>query len=91
MVNHAVVTSQPALKCICFAVLMASAVAGAPSEQDSSDGSASAATSKAAAPQPQAMTAQAAAEKIKAAIPEVSLITITGENDANNMIGRTNG
>jgi hypothetical protein len=37
------------------------------------------------------MTAQVAAERIKAAIPEVTLITITGDNDANNMIGRTSG
>ncbi len=37
------------------------------------------------------MTAQTAAEKISAAIPEVTLITITGDNDANNMIGRSTG
>lgn len=37
-------------------------------------------------------TAKAAAEKIKDAVPEVSgLITITEDNDANNMIGRVNG
>jgi hypothetical protein len=29
--------------------------------------------------------------EIKAAIPEVSLVTITGDNDANNMVGRTTG
>jgi serine/threonine protein kinase, bacterial len=37
-------------------------------------------------------TAQQAAETIKAAVPEVtSLITITEDNDQNNMIGRTSG
>jgi serine/threonine-protein kinase len=37
-------------------------------------------------------TAQSAAEAIRAAIPEVtSLIAITEDNDANNMIGRMNG
>jgi hypothetical protein len=39
-----------------------------------------------------AITAQATAERIKAAVPEVTqLIAITGDNDANNMIGRVNG
>jgi len=33
----------------------------------------------------------APAATTKAAIPEVSLITITGDNDANNMIGRNTG
>jgi hypothetical protein len=37
------------------------------------------------------VSAQTAAERIQAAIPEVSLITITGDNDANNMIGRSTG
>ena len=37
------------------------------------------------------MTAQTAAERVKAAIPAVSLVTITGDNDANNMIGPTSG
>jgi hypothetical protein len=37
-------------------------------------------------------TAQSAAEAIRAAVPEVtSLIAITEDNDANNMIGRPNG
>lgn len=37
-------------------------------------------------------TAQSAAEAIKATVPEVTdLIAITEENDANNMIGRSNG
>ena len=83
--------SLSVLKPICFAVLVAGAVACAPSHHDSG-GSAAAATTKAAAPQPGGqMTAQTAAERIKAAIPEVTLITITGDNDANNMIGRTSG
>ena len=91
MVNYALI-SLPVLKPICFAVVMACAVACAPSHHDNSGGSAAAATTNAAAPQPGGqMTAQTAAERIKAAIPEVTLITITGDNDANNMIGRTSG
>jgi hypothetical protein len=72
--------------------MVVSAVACASSDQDNSGGNAPAATTKAATPQRvEQMTAPTAAEKIKAAIPEVSLITITGHNDANNMIGRTTG
>ena len=92
MVNYAFMISLSVLKPICFAVVVACAVACAPSHHDNSGGSAAAATTKAAAPQPGGqMTAQTAAERIKAAIPEVTLITITGDNDANNMIGRTSG
>jgi hypothetical protein len=84
--------SLSVLKPICFAVVVACAVACAPSHHDNSDGSAAAAATKAATPQPsEQATAQTAAEAIKAAIPEVTLITITGDNDANNMIGRTSG
>jgi len=37
-------------------------------------------------------TAQSAAEAIKAAIPEITaLVPVTESNDANNMIGRSNG
>ena len=83
--------SLSVLKPICFAVVVACAVACAPSHHDSGGGAA-AATTKAAAPQPGGqLTAQTAAETIKAAIPEVTLITNTGDNDANNMIGRTSG
>jgi hypothetical protein len=77
MVNYAFMISLPVLKPICFAVVMACAVACAPSHHDNSGGSAAAATTNAAAPQPGGqMTAQTAAERIKAAIPEVKLITI---------------
>lgn len=77
MVNYAFMISLPVLKSICFAVVMACAVACAPSHHDNSGGSAAAATTNAAAPQPGGqMTAQTAAERIKAAIPEVTLITI---------------
>ena len=83
----------PLLKLICLAVVVACAVACAPSHHDdNSSGSTAAAETTAAAPQPAAqMTAQTAAERIKAAIPEVSLVMITGDNDANNMIGRSTG
>jgi hypothetical protein len=82
----------PALKLVCFPVLVACAVACAPSPHEGTPSSAAPATTEAATPQPvEEMTAQTAAEKIKAAIPDVTLITITGDNDANNMIGRTTG
>jgi hypothetical protein len=80
------------LRPICFAIAMACAVACSSTHTDNSGGISAADTPTAAVPQPDGqMTAQAAAERIKAAIPEVSLITITGDNDANNMIGRSTG
>jgi hypothetical protein len=92
MVNYAFMISRSVLKPICFAVVVACAVACAPSHHDNGGGSAPAVATKTAAPQPGGqMTAQTAAERIKAAIPEITLITITGDNDANNMIGRTTG
>lgn len=82
----------PVLKLICLAVVAACVVACAPSHHDNTGSSASATTTKALAAEPGGeMTAQTAAERIKAAIPEVSLVTITGDNDANNMIGRSTG
>lgn len=81
------------LKPICVAVVLASAVACTLSHNDDNGGGGGAApatTVKAAEPQSVApMTAQTAAEKINAAIPETTLITITGDNDANQMIGRS--
>jgi hypothetical protein len=81
----------PVLKPNCFALVVACAVACTPSHHDTG-GSVATTTTTAAAPQrAEQMTAQTAAERIKAAIPEVTLITITGDNDANNMIGRSTG
>jgi serine/threonine-protein kinase len=54
--------------------------------------SAAPASSAAVTTSPVPVTVQQAAEKIKAAVAEVtSLIAITEDNDANNMIGRVNG
>jgi hypothetical protein len=94
MVNYALMIKikLSALKPICLAAAIACAIACAPSHDDNGAGSAAAATTKAAAPEAaDQMSAQTAAERIKAAIPEVSLITITGDNAANNMIGRSTG
>lgn len=80
-----------ALGPFCLAFVVAGAVACAPSPHEDSSGGAAPATTT-ATPQPvEQLTAQTAAERIKAAIPEVTLITITGDNDANNMIGRSTG
>ena len=75
------------LKPIILAAAAAVAVACVPNHNA---GNAAQPTTAAAAHSP--ATAQQAAETIKAAIPEVtSLITITEDNDANNMIERTTG
>lgn len=80
------------LRPLCFAVAVASLVACSSSPSGPSGGISAAATTTAEAPLPvKQLTAQTAAEKVKAAVPEVSLITITGDNDANNMIGRSTG
>jgi hypothetical protein len=84
------------LKPICLAVVATCAVAcgsnhsisiSTSSSSSSSDIHGGPATQVRSAP-----TAQSAAETIKAAIPEVAeIIAITENNDANNMIGRSNG
>lgn len=94
MVYYPPMISLSFCKPMCFAALLAGVVACAPNHQAAEVGGTTAGGGAATATtgQPvEQLTARAAAEKIKAAIPEVSLITITGDNDANNMIGRSTG
>lgn len=82
------------LRTIIMAAVAATAVACASSHNAGTAGPAGPAaqppTTAAAARSP--VSAQQAAAKIKAAVPEVtSLIAITEDNDSNNMIGRVNG
>jgi serine/threonine-protein kinase len=52
VVNYAIMTSLSVLKPICFAVVLACAVACAPSHHDDSGGRAAPAATKAATPEP---------------------------------------
>jgi serine/threonine-protein kinase len=80
------------IRTLCFAVVLACAV-GCGANGSGNDaapvqpGTTTESTALAESP-----TAESVAETINAAVPEVtSLIAITADNDANNMIGRVNG
>src|SRR4051812_41408555 len=74
-----------------FATCAVGCAANHESTPAQSESASATALAPAASPAPQP-TAHVAAEAIKAAVPEVvSLIAITEDNDANDMIGRVNG
>lgn len=83
--------SRPSLTPIWLALTAACVVGCGGLSHNSGSTATGLATTRAAA-DPSGQTAQQAAEKIKAAVPEVtSLIAINEDNDPNNMIRRVNG